>query len=210
MNLLFAPIRLFFETTTEKNLVNGVPWPRELTRSLECCADVTPGSVSLHAALLDAVALGVAPEAVWLAAAPREWVSPGLTWDLSLVLPVSAPGVLRPASDSVLQYWQTSARAWLSDWCERQGFMTRVRVSWPVPARSALIQLLKQDLQDALKAIPTPIQVYWEPGAVLLESTAGVCSFATRGLPRDTALYAAQQCVERVSGAPAGLSPVAT
>lgn len=201
VSLLFAPIQLFFETETPLDFVNGVPWPRELARSLECCADEQPGSVTLHAALLDAIALRAAPEAAWLAAAPLRWTSADLTWDLSLVLPVATRGVLRPTSNEARQFWVVSTRAWLADWCDQQGFSACVRVGWPVPAPNALVQLLKQDVMDVLKRVPAPIKLYWEPGAVLLESAAGLCPIATRGLPRDTALYAAQQCLTRVSDA---------
>lgn len=197
MDLVFAPLRI--QLSAHPGIfVNQVPWPDELTRSLECLSQASPGQLQPYISILDARALCLAAESEWLSYAPAVWCPEETPWTLLGVLPFIGSGRLEASGEAARTYWQSSASAWLKEWLSLQQLRGDVRVGWPVPAVNALIQLLKHEVLEVMRSFETEAPVLgWEPGALLLQWGPRTYPVTTFGLPKNKALYAAQQCVAR-------------
>lgn len=203
MDIVFSPVQLRFSAAQAAHLKNELPWPIELTSSLECGSEASPGQLKIWPTLLDARALTAQQEADWLSCYPESWVVAETPWSLLGALPFTGAARLNPTGPLTRRRWQASASCWLTDWLNAQGFIGDARVGWPVPAHSLLIQLLKADILDVLsqteelnQAEGNPL-IGWEPGAVLLKWADVVCGVPTLGLNKDVSMYVAQQCIER-------------
>lgn len=202
MDIVFAPVRVSLSGYSTPRLLNQLPWPDELTSSLECMSSATPGQLRVLPELLDARALSAESAEQWLTCAPAAWLLDTVPWNLLAVLPFTGAARLDALREPSRRHWQTSASAWLTDWLTLQEMQGSARVGWPLPARHALVQLFKADMLDVLKntvalrmAEGEP-ELAWEPGAVSLNWTDAMCVVPTLGLPRDTALYAAMMCLK--------------
>lgn len=196
----------------------------ELARLLECSARVPTLSVTLGWPLCDTRplsamlrgfdSLGLDAQEVAIHHAPL--MAEHCVEVACALMPVwSSAGRLRPESPPSRDYWQSSAGAWMADEFERHGEPgVFVSIGWPMPLRSALVQLLKQTYVDTMEGLPPVVfEAFrnglfgYEPGAVLIKPDEGVlpgsmsCSVLAVpdfGLPADTALYAVQSARERL------------
>lgn len=114
---------------------------------------------------------------------------------------------LTPLDLSQRDYWQRSMSAWLSIALLDEGIRcARVRVGWPVPLRTARMQLMKLAMREVLEGLPPELraayvegEIGWEPGSVLLRPGAFcdlegcVLDVPDFGMPEEHARYAAAQ-----------------
>lgn len=203
MDIIFSPVKISLSGYATARLLNQLPWPAELTSSLECMSSATPGQLTVVPELLDARALTAESTKHWLTCVPTAWLLDTVPWTLLAVLPFKGAARLDASREPSRRHWQTSASAWLTDWLTLQGVQGSARIGWPLPAHHALVQLFKADMLDVLRhtiglqtAEGEP-ELGWEPGAVSLNWTDATCVVPTLGLPRDIALYAAWSCLKR-------------
>lgn len=202
MDIVFAPVKISLSGYATARLQNRLPWPYELTSSLECMSSATPGQLNVLPELLDARALTAETTEHWLTCAPAAWLLDTVPWTLLAVLPFTGAAKLDALREPSRRHWQSSASAWLTDWLALQGMQGTARVGWPLPARHALVQLFKAGMLDvlqhtmALQTAEGEPELAWEPGAVSLNWTDATCVVPTLGLPRDTSLYAAMMCLK--------------
>ena len=203
MDIVFAPVKISLSGYSSARLHNQLPWPDELTNSLECMSLALPGQLKVLPELLDARSLTAEAPEQWLTCAPSAWLLDTVPWTLLAVLPFTGAATLDAQREPSQRHWQASASAWLTDWLALQGMQGSARVGWPLPARHALVQLFKADVLDvlrntlALQIAEGEPELAWEPGVISLTWTDATCVVPTLGLPRDTALYAALMCLKR-------------